>query len=421
MKRLLKGLSIALLLVLCTTISVQAVDSWKWYQDITITDTGGSTRSYPVEVLTGIRGNNLVTGGYISGNAFNARMQTLSNTDLPFMVDTINTGLVIPSLVAYQAYVARFYYGYSPGITSTPIVLGNAGYITTSDTAALEPGNSFNIEINGYINVSYLLSYLMNKDGAVGIHTTLNSGEIAVKLNGADVLTVAGQTSGLHNYIITLTGGTLTFKDGVTTLGSVAFAGAVVDNANAWVWLGPVVPYANSIYYGRPLTTLLWYQPRDAGGVIVQGTTMKDRQNTYDGVITWGTNSSLDVSVGPIVSYQSNTPAGGVLPNNAGTLTQPTDWYASNTAPITLPFYDSFNTAAVAIGMTTQTLYVIVAMGIAVAAGLGVLVLTGSTLIATAICGIVISSGVSAGVLSGWMLLIFLIMGGGLLFLSRQV
>jgi hypothetical protein len=52
MKRLLKGLSIALLLVLCATISVQAVDSWKWYQEITITDTGGSTSSLPVEVLT---------------------------------------------------------------------------------------------------------------------------------------------------------------------------------------------------------------------------------------------------------------------------------------------------------------------------------------------------------------------------------
>ena len=421
MKRFIKSLSVALLIIICTTISVQAVDSWKWYQDIKITDTSGTTRTN-VSVLTGIKGTNLVSAGYIWGSGFNSRMKASDGTtDVPFMIDTTNTALVLPTLSAYQSYVARFYYGYSPNVNVTPIILGYTGYVTTPDNAALEPGNNFTVEINGFMDLSNMATYLMNKSGAVGIHTTNNAGEIAVQLNGSDILTVSGQNQiGLHDYIVNLYGGTLTLKDGASTIGSIGFGGSVVDNSSNFVWLGNTVPYANYIIYSRTMTTLLEYQPNDAGGIIVQGTTMKDTQHSYDGTITWGTNSNLDISVGPITSYQSNVSGGGTsVPNNVGTIT-PIESYPSGAAT-TLPFYDSFNNAATSMGMTTQTLYVMVALGLAAAFGLMVLVFTGSTLIAAVVCGAVIAAGTSANVLATWMLIVYIILGGGLLFLSRQV
>jgi hypothetical protein len=321
MKRLLKGLSIALLLVLCTTISVQAVDSWKWYQDIAISDTGGVNQTF-VTALTGIKGTNLVSSGYILSSGLDTRVRESDGTsDLPYMVDTANTAIFLTTLNAYQTRTLRYYYGYNPSQTVFPIVVGSGGGITTTDNAGIEPGNSFVLEINAWAR-SGGISYLVSKGADLTIRIV--SGTIKVSVNGvANVITAAGQVDGYHAYSLTLSGGTLTLRDGATVLGAPYAVASINDNASDWLWnIFDAIPCINYIKLSVGGAPKLWYEPN----TMVVGTTIPDRQSaTYNGAITWGTNTNMDVSVGAIVSYQSNTPAGGVLPNNAGTLTQPTD------------------------------------------------------------------------------------------------
>ena len=104
------------------------------------------------------------------------------------------------------------------------------------------------------------------------------------------IISAAAQSTGLHDYILSLAGGTLTLKDGVNTLGTASFVGAVVDNANIWAWPGSsTCPYINYIKHTVGVTEVLWYQPN----VIISGTNLPDRavdDGSQNAGITWGTN-----------------------------------------------------------------------------------------------------------------------------------
>ena len=149
--------------------------------------------------------------------------------------------------------------------------------------------------------------------------------------------------------------------------------------------------------------------------------TLVDRTGYHDGRITWGVNTNLGVTIGSTTSYSSTTAAGET--GEAGIITpaaEPENWYVTGATMSNLPFYEQFNDAATATGMTTQTLYLMMMLGISAAVGLGVLLFTGSALIAAIVTGSVMLVEVGTSVIGMWMVYIFAILAIGLLYLSRQ-
>lgn len=559
-------------------IAVMAVDTYDYYMDITVTDTSGTSRTNVV-VMTGISPTNLYNAGYILSTGLDTAIKdgaSLTSTDLQYYLNSTQTALVLPTLGANQSRTIRMYMGYSPAKTAYPIIVGDSGYITTADAAALEPAADFEIEISGYLDTSAADKYILKKDGALELYTSdvgeitgkiwtgttasiesggislysniyganwamqsftslgeycpsvkiytqkyadpsgnfviglyatsggnptgsalatstitatsvtadgyytgtfttpvqltngvvyaivmncvsgdagnyikaaylqtaniyaggqaktsSNSGSTWSNLNydfyfavndlGSKEVVGTGITSGEHIIKLTADGTNLKLFDGVTEKDSEALAGkSVTNNANNFVWLDDnSVPYADYIKYTVSDTLLITYQP----AALYTNPTLNDLTGTaQDGTITWGSNADLDIAVSGVGSYASTVNTSAVYNDSVGDyvtpITQPDNWYA--TGSITLPFYDTFNSAAASIGMTTQTLYVWVILGLAAGAGIALVVFTGSPMLAAVACGIIIAAGVNSAVLSAWMLYTYILLALGILYVVRQ-
>jgi len=156
---------------------------------------------------------------------------------------------------------------------------------------------------------------------------------------------------------------------------------------------------------------------------MISGNTLVDEENAFDGTITWGSNSDdLSITVGGITSYEDTVAAsdGDVgISDTVQSATQPASWFSSGTGA-GLPFYDTFAAKAIELGMPSQSLYLMMMLGVAVAAGLSVFLFTGSLLIGTAASGIFILAGISTGILSAWMIAIFIAITLSVMYLARQ-
>ena len=92
---------------------------------------------------------------------------------------------------------------------------------------------------------------------------------------------------------------------------------------------------------------------------------------------------------------------------------------------LTTPLVTTFALVAYTIrthslGWSTNILYGVMMLFVAVLIGTGVLVATGSTLLATIACGIAIAMGASTGMLGWWTLLAFIIFASGYFMVSKQ-
>lgn len=199
---------------------------------------------------------------------------------------------------------------------------------------------------------------------------------------------------------------------------SIALGGASVpNNANDYtIMSGYTIPKLDFMTIDVGGVEQLYYQPNTS----IIGTTVVDRTGSNNGTITWGANSNLTITIGSIISYESTTSdAGTVPPDMVYGADQPGGWFGTGTG-VGLPFYDTFAEKSTEMGMPSQSLYVIMMLGVASAIGLGVLVFTGSSALAAAICGLAIAAGVNTGVLSTWMILVYAIFAIGILYLARQ-
>lgn len=219
--------------------------------------------------------------------------------------------------------------------------------------------------------------------------------------------------------------GASTFKiyvdDMVTPKDSIALSQQVLDNSIAWVMIKDnTVPCMNYYKHTVDGTLIAWYQPV----AMISGTTLPDREGAaQNGTITWGSNSDLTVTIGGITGFASSIPAAGEDGELSDMITpaeQPEGWYGTGANIANLPFYEQFSEAAQGMGMTTRTLYVFAALGIASAIGLSVLLFTGSTLISAAAAGGTIAIGAGTTILGKWMIFVFAILAVGIIYLARQ-
>ena len=126
----------SIVLVLLIVSPVLAASS----MTITVSNTGSAYTMLPVSVP--MSNSSLASGHFITASG----LDVLLSGTLPCMLTDTQTLFATPIGVGANP----FYYttGNTPA-TSMPIIVGNGGYITTADNAALEPGNNFSIVAKG--------------------------------------------------------------------------------------------------------------------------------------------------------------------------------------------------------------------------------------------------------------------------------
>lgn len=166
-------------------------DSWEYRIELNAKDNSGSSRTYE-PVLTGISGENLVDYGYIKSTGLDSRVIE-GVTNFPHMVADDEIAFVIPDFDAYSVSTPSFYTGYSPDNSDMEIVIGNDGYVETTDISSMEiGGNTFDLEYDTYINVDRQGTIVYKEDSFVCYSEADGSNITASQLSEADDIDPTG-------------------------------------------------------------------------------------------------------------------------------------------------------------------------------------------------------------------------------------
>lgn len=169
MKKLIQSTLLAILALLLTASVVLAQT---YYAMITVLETGGTNYAmYPAH--TALDTPFLVDNGYIAATGLDTRVQD-NGTAIPHMLATSRL-LFASAIAASSSSTFNFYTG-EAALVAFDIITGYNGYITIPDAAALEPGNNFEFEIDGYVD------------------TTAGTGKNLIYKAGAFIVTISDDT-----------------------------------------------------------------------------------------------------------------------------------------------------------------------------------------------------------------------------------
>ena len=237
-------------------------------------------------------------------------------------------------------------------------------------------------------------------------------------------VSVTGVTVNEHTVKVEADGTNLTItvdegEPGVITDTTLLSGASVINSDNSWAFAeNDVMPYIDYIKFITAIggvSQKLWYQPV----TIIQSTAAVDRSGAGNhGVITWGTNpADIEITVSSAISaidYFATT--GGASVEDSLPIPSGFNMTAINATGIaTFWLYDLVNRAALSLGFSAQTMYVIIGLIAATGVGFGALIGTGNML------GFAIGFGATAalfaatGVMPWWVIIIIVsIVGMGI-------
>jgi len=141
-----------------------------------------------------------------------------------------------------------------------------------------------------------------------------------------------------------------------------------------------------------------------------------------DGHVTWGINSSITITYGEMISYESTTATSAT---EVGFVMQesplPVTWFASGGNVAALPLYDAFNTVATQTGIAIQTIYFLLIIGLALAVALFLMMFTRSAMLGFLGMVIVLFIGSSQTIIPMWIPFAIIVTGVGIMYLYKQV
>ena len=215
MKRLLGRILtlIAVTAVTLTPIAVKADPSgYSNFYPITITDTSAANRYNVPVIISGITGTTELNAMRINASGTDTDMtDSTDGSAQSYMMDTAQTMVVVPYIPASGSVVYNLYMGTDATQTSFPLITGTGGYITTTDHANLELGSSFEIEMAGYLDTSYVstVKNLLLKTDAIDVSVVASETLCAKIPVNTNVITQSAQTTttGFENYWQTFTTG----------------------------------------------------------------------------------------------------------------------------------------------------------------------------------------------------------------------
>jgi hypothetical protein len=190
---------------------------------------------------------------------------------------------------------------------------------------------------------------------------------------------------------------------------------SVRNNSNDII-VGNDTTYMNYLKLSLMGTEVLWYEPN----TIIISDTLPDRDGTQDGIITWGANQDLTITIGGGIGGGGDTlpPKPGFnLPNSP----LPATWFANCENAANLPFYDSFSEVAFQTGMDLCLLYFMLIIGLAIGTFLLLIMATRSALLGAVGFNVVLFIGSSMTIVAMWIPFVCLIIMIGIMFLYKQV
>jgi hypothetical protein len=370
----------------------------------------------------------LATQGYVNIGSTNTDLQVLNGGSLPYLPVTDRLAFMLTNTAAYQSQTLNYYMGTPTSQTGFPIIVGYGGNLTRADTDAMEPGNAFEFDIEGYVdtsvgNSSPWYKYLFYKQNAIALYVSAAGNLTATMGNDTTYtqrVTITGVASGYHR--IRVVGNSTANEFSIYLDSSPTWAGnttmaTVGNNTNAWYWMGsnaiPSMTYFKE-YTGAARTQVVQYSPTS---YLAANTTVLNSISGYLATINWGTNPACVTftTTGEITSGLVGSSAGNTSWVSTFNLI---GWYDADLTD--LPFYDTFTEKSIEMGMPAQSLYLIMMMGTCVAVGLGVLVFTGSAMLSIIATGATMMAATNTEVVSIWMVLTFAIVSLSVLYLSRQ-
>ena len=120
---------------------------------ITVTDTTGTAQTN-VTAIVPINTSTMQQVGMMSSTGLDTWLG-LGTSPLQYMLTNTGINIYQGAMAPYQQGIDSLYSnGYSPTQTSLAIIPGNGGYITTTDNAALEPGNNFSQTWSGWLDTT---------------------------------------------------------------------------------------------------------------------------------------------------------------------------------------------------------------------------------------------------------------------------
>lgn len=167
MKKRLYAIIAAITLVLVISTVVYAAYAYSF--PIYVSDESGIAREY-VPVMLGFGAQSLVDSGKISATGTDTNMGGID-----YMLASEEVNAVIPSLPANANATLTLYTGFTPLATAFSIILGQGGYFTVNDAAALEIGDNGAVRWSGYIDADTAGTiwekgdFKLEKDGAGNI------------------------------------------------------------------------------------------------------------------------------------------------------------------------------------------------------------------------------------------------------------
>jgi len=172
---------VGLLLVVLPLYAADVSDA-EYIADIVAQNSGSSADS--VRAVADINTQAFIDGGFVTSDLLNTALQTPGGTDIAYMpgVGDNPWALFIPSIGAYEQLGYVFYTG-GPAMQTGFHYIPADGGMTTADSASLELGNNFEIELSGYIDTSGGDGQnLIFKNGAIQVYVS-DEGEITVELS----------------------------------------------------------------------------------------------------------------------------------------------------------------------------------------------------------------------------------------------
>lgn len=245
MRKFGKGLTLASLFMVMSAVAVLAAPLYL----ITLTVTENAGNSYTsLPIIVGVNNQNLVDQGYL-GNGLDAKVDDGTNY-LPRMIAD-NKTLFVSDITANTAKTFNYTLHDANFTASMQIVVGHNGYFTIPDTAAIEPGNNWEMSL-GPINTTSGNKNIFDK-GSIGANVTASGTVLSYVNNGTSTITT--QLSGVANgsYIdVKITAGNITLTAGLSS-NSTAFSGNVTDTAANWTVGGnDVFSYLDYLTMSRP-------------------------------------------------------------------------------------------------------------------------------------------------------------------------
>jgi hypothetical protein len=197
----------------------------------------------------------------------------------------------------------------------------------------------------------------------------------------------------------------------------------VPNSSSNWTVMSAAVSYLDYYYHYVAGVRVGRYEPI----VMLNDTTLPDRatgDGVQNGTIHWGSNNGVEVSFGAMVSSESTSysaesanATGFVMP----TAPMPAQWFATGSSLVNLPFYFAFLSVATDLGMPVQTLYLILAIGLASGVGLWVIARTKAMLIGVLAMALILFFASQMTIVPMWMMFTYLIAVLGMMFLYRQM